>query len=424
MNSAQTYPATSPASRSTKWWARQMLNKVPEITAYFWVIKMLCTTVGETFADNLNENLGLGLTNTSYIMGALLIAVLVFQFRARSYIPGIYWLAVVLISVVGTLVSDNLVENSGSPWKRRRSASALPDRGLRHLVRDRAHALGPHHRHHPARGLLLAGDPLHLRPRHLGGRPALREARTRLPADGRDLRRRDRRRRHPPLRPEAERDPLLLARLHPHPPARRLDRRLPRLADRRRRPRPRHHLTSVIFLSHDPGPGRLPGDLQARRDPLGPLRPPRLAATGPAVLVVLNKVAATAALLEAVRGARPRRRRASTCSSRTPTTSASTARRRAADGEELLAHALPPAARGGRQARSRAGLPTAPMPTTTSSKSSTRGATRDHPRDAAGPPLHWLHVDLPRRIARVGLSDRSDRRCGLDPVRAALTQVS
>jgi uncharacterized membrane-anchored protein len=90
-----------------------MLNKVPEITLYFWVIKILCTTVGETFADNLNENLGLGLTNTSYIMGALLIAVLVFQFRARRYVPGIYWLAVVLISVVGTLVSDNLVENYG-----------------------------------------------------------------------------------------------------------------------------------------------------------------------------------------------------------------------------------------------------------------------------------------------------------------------
>src|SRR3954464_4077792 len=92
---------------------RRMLNKVPEITAYFWVIKVLCTTVGETFADNLNENLGLGLTNTSYVMGALLIAVLVFQFRARKYVPGIYWLAVVLISVVGTLVSDNLVENYG-----------------------------------------------------------------------------------------------------------------------------------------------------------------------------------------------------------------------------------------------------------------------------------------------------------------------
>lgn len=90
-----------------------MLNKVPEITVYFWVIKVLCTTVGETFADNLNENLGLGLSGTSYIMGALLIGVLAFQFRAKKYVPGIYWLAVVLISVVGTLVSDNLVENYG-----------------------------------------------------------------------------------------------------------------------------------------------------------------------------------------------------------------------------------------------------------------------------------------------------------------------
>jgi uncharacterized membrane-anchored protein len=92
---------------------RQMLNKVPEITLYFWIIKILCTTVGETAADLLNENLGLGLTNTTYIMAALLIATLVFQFRARKYVPGIYWLAVVLISVVGTLFSDNLVDNLG-----------------------------------------------------------------------------------------------------------------------------------------------------------------------------------------------------------------------------------------------------------------------------------------------------------------------
>jgi len=113
MNVAQQSPVALPPARPAKWWARQMLNKVPEITVYFWVIKVLCTTVGETFADNLNENLGLGLSGTSYIMGAALIAVLVFQFRARKYVPGIYWLAVVLISVVGTLVSDNLVENYG-----------------------------------------------------------------------------------------------------------------------------------------------------------------------------------------------------------------------------------------------------------------------------------------------------------------------
>ena len=93
--------------------ARQMLNKVPEVTLYFWIIKILCTTVGETAADYLNDTLGFGLTNTSYASAAVLLVVLFFQFRARRYIPGIYWSAVVLISVVGTLISDNLVDNLG-----------------------------------------------------------------------------------------------------------------------------------------------------------------------------------------------------------------------------------------------------------------------------------------------------------------------
>ncbi len=92
-----------------------MLNKVPEITLYFWVIKVLCTTVGETAADYLNTNLGLGLSGTSYVMSAVLIAALVGQFATRRYRPGIYWLAVVLISVVGTLISDNLVDGYGVP---------------------------------------------------------------------------------------------------------------------------------------------------------------------------------------------------------------------------------------------------------------------------------------------------------------------
>ncbi len=90
-----------------------MLNKVPEVTLYCWIIKILCTTVGETFADNLNQKLNLGLTNLTYIMGAALLITLFFQFRARKYIPGVYWLAVVLISVVGTLITDNLTDNFG-----------------------------------------------------------------------------------------------------------------------------------------------------------------------------------------------------------------------------------------------------------------------------------------------------------------------
>jgi len=94
---------------------RQMLSKVPEVTLYFWVIKIMATTVGETAADLLNENLGLGLTVTSCIMGALLVVALVLQFRARRYVPAVYWLSVVLISVVGTLITDNLTDNLGVP---------------------------------------------------------------------------------------------------------------------------------------------------------------------------------------------------------------------------------------------------------------------------------------------------------------------
>lgn len=95
--------------------AGKMLRKVPEITIFFWIIKVLCTTVGETFADFLGTNLNLGLTNTTYIMGALLVVVLFLQFRSKKYVAWIYWLSVVLISVVGTLITDNLSDNLGVP---------------------------------------------------------------------------------------------------------------------------------------------------------------------------------------------------------------------------------------------------------------------------------------------------------------------
>ncbi len=90
-----------------------MLSKVPEITVYFWIIKILCTTVGETFADYLNSNLGFGINNTIYFMGALLIVALVAQFAVRRYVAPIYWVAVVLISVFGTLITDKLTDDVG-----------------------------------------------------------------------------------------------------------------------------------------------------------------------------------------------------------------------------------------------------------------------------------------------------------------------
>ncbi|MEA2148282.1 MAG: hypothetical protein QOD69_112, partial [Solirubrobacteraceae bacterium] len=91
----------------------RMLNKVPEVTVYFWIIKILCTTVGETFADYLNDTLGFGLSNTTWLMSGVLVVSLLFQFRLRRYVPAVYWWAVVWISVVGTLITDNMVENLG-----------------------------------------------------------------------------------------------------------------------------------------------------------------------------------------------------------------------------------------------------------------------------------------------------------------------
>lgn len=90
-----------------------MFNRVPKVTAAFWLIKLMAVTMGETAADYLAVNLGLGLSTTSWIMVGALVIALVLQFVQKKYVPWAYWLAVVLISVVGTLVSDNLVDNFG-----------------------------------------------------------------------------------------------------------------------------------------------------------------------------------------------------------------------------------------------------------------------------------------------------------------------
>ena len=94
-----------------------MLNKVPEVTLYFWIIKVLCTTVGETAADYLNDNLGLGLTNTTFVMAAFLVVALVFQFRLRRYVP------------------SDLLARGRADQRRRHADHRQPDRQLRRLAR-------------------------------------------------------------------------------------------------------------------------------------------------------------------------------------------------------------------------------------------------------------------------------------------------
>jgi uncharacterized membrane-anchored protein len=89
------------------------LNKVPEIAISFWVIKIVSTTVGETGADFLAVNVGWGQAVTSLVMAALLVAALFTQLRTRRYTPWIYWLTVVLVSVVGTQITDLLTDALG-----------------------------------------------------------------------------------------------------------------------------------------------------------------------------------------------------------------------------------------------------------------------------------------------------------------------
>lgn len=89
----------------------RLLVKVPQVTAFFWIIKVLCTTVGETFADYLNSTLRFGLNGTTEVTVIALVIALFFQFRSKKYTPALYWIVVVFISIAGTLFTDNLTDN-------------------------------------------------------------------------------------------------------------------------------------------------------------------------------------------------------------------------------------------------------------------------------------------------------------------------
>ncbi len=92
---------------------KKLLLRVPEVTLIFWVVKVLSTTVGETGADFLSSGLGLGLNMTSLVMSCFLGASLFIQFKLKRYVPASYWIVVILMSVVGTLITDLLVDDLG-----------------------------------------------------------------------------------------------------------------------------------------------------------------------------------------------------------------------------------------------------------------------------------------------------------------------
>ncbi|MER7070632.1 hypothetical protein [Terrabacter sp. NPDC000476] len=91
----------------------EFLNKVPAITATFWLIKILSTTIGETFADYLAVQVGLGTLVTDGAMVTLLVIALVAQLRSRRLVPWLYWLTVILVSIVGTQITDFFTDTLG-----------------------------------------------------------------------------------------------------------------------------------------------------------------------------------------------------------------------------------------------------------------------------------------------------------------------
>ncbi len=99
---------TQPTRQASDWFI-----KVPAITLSFWIVKIMCTTVGETGADYLAVDAGLGQGLTRTLMAALLAVALAWQLRTRRYTPWIYWLTVVLVSVVGTQITDLFTDKLG-----------------------------------------------------------------------------------------------------------------------------------------------------------------------------------------------------------------------------------------------------------------------------------------------------------------------
>ncbi|ORM71571.1 hypothetical protein [Pantoea rwandensis] len=93
----------------------ELKTKVPQAGLLFWVLKMMSTTVGETGADWVNFGLGLGLTGTSLVSAMLYLVVLLFQLRAPRYIPWLYWLTVLMVSITGTLLTDYLTDQLQVP---------------------------------------------------------------------------------------------------------------------------------------------------------------------------------------------------------------------------------------------------------------------------------------------------------------------
>ncbi len=93
---------------------KQTVRKVPELTVYFWIIKLLSTAMGEATSDFFVFQINPYVAVISGCLG--LIIALILQFRMQRYVAWVYWLAIVMVAVFGTMAADVLHVVIGIPY--------------------------------------------------------------------------------------------------------------------------------------------------------------------------------------------------------------------------------------------------------------------------------------------------------------------
>lgn len=98
----------------TKSSGTRLMKKVPEVTVYFWIIKLLTTANGEVTSDYLVHQLN---PIVAVALGGIgLVAALILQFSVRRYIAWIYWLTAAMVAIFGTMAADVLHIGLGIPY--------------------------------------------------------------------------------------------------------------------------------------------------------------------------------------------------------------------------------------------------------------------------------------------------------------------
>ena len=92
---------------------KTLLNRVAGLTLFFWIVKILSTTVGETAADFVAVNMNVGLIGTGLLMGAITIGAIFWNLKMKRYFAPAYWFLIVMMSIEGTLITDMLVDTLG-----------------------------------------------------------------------------------------------------------------------------------------------------------------------------------------------------------------------------------------------------------------------------------------------------------------------